>query len=119
MSDGAPKDAESQLVSHFSFNHQKNSLIPEYFFVRLKSNSIFVRLRPNHSPFLSALQNMGVQFLHGVENSHHGEVLFVQVAKNPIVFPAICKYYRDSPQHAQSFSLRSIGFFCDSYSPFP
>ena len=33
-------------------------------------------------PFLSALQNMGVEFLHGVENFHQGEVLFVQVAYN-------------------------------------
>ena len=33
-------------------------------------------------PFLSALQNMGVKFLHGVENFHQGEVLFVQAANN-------------------------------------
>ena len=33
-------------------------------------------------PFLSALQNMGVEFLHGVENFHQGEVLFVQAAYN-------------------------------------
>ena len=30
-------------------------------------------------PFLSALQNMGVEFLHGVENFHQGEILFVKV----------------------------------------
>ena len=35
------------------------------------------------------------------------------------VFPAICKYYRVSLQHTQSFPLRSIGLLCDSYSPFP
>ena len=35
-----------------------------------------------HKPFLSALQNMGVEFLHGVENFHQGEVLFVQAAHN-------------------------------------
>ena len=35
------------------------------------------------------------------------------------VFPEICKYYRVSIQHTQSFPLRSIGFLCDSYSPFP
>ena len=35
------------------------------------------------------------------------------------IFSAICKYYRVSPQHTQSFPLMSIGFFCDSYSPFP
>ena len=27
--------------------------------------------------------------------------------------------YRVSPQHTQSFPLMSIGFLCDSYSPFP
>ena len=32
--------------------------------------------------FLSTLQNKGVEFLHGVENFHQGEVLFVQVAYN-------------------------------------
>ena len=35
------------------------------------------------SPFLSALQKMGFDFLHGVENFHQGgEVLFLQVAYN-------------------------------------
>ena len=33
-------------------------------------------------------------------------------------FPPICKYYRVSPQHTQSFPLSSIGFLCDSNSPF-
>ena len=33
-------------------------------------------------PFLSALQNIGVEFLHGVDNSHHCEVLFEQAAYN-------------------------------------
>ena len=31
-------------------------------------------------PFLSVLQDMGVEFLHGVENFRQGEVLFVQAA---------------------------------------
>ena len=34
------------------------------------------------------------------------------------VFPAICKYYRGSLQHTQSFPLRNIGFLCDSLQPF-
>ena len=33
-------------------------------------------------PFLSALQNMGVEFLHGVENFLQGEVLSMQAAYN-------------------------------------
>ena len=33
-------------------------------------------------PFLSVLQDMGVEFLHGVENFHQGKVLFVQAAYN-------------------------------------
>ena len=33
-----------------------------------------------YEPFLSALQNMRVEFLHGIENFHQGEVLFVQAA---------------------------------------
>ena len=33
-------------------------------------------------PFLSALQNMGVEFLHIVKYFHQGEVLFVQAAYN-------------------------------------
>ena len=35
------------------------------------------------------------------------------------VFPSISTYYRASPQHTQSFHLRIIGVFYDSYSPFP
>ena len=34
------------------------------------------------------------------------------------VFPTISKCYMVPPQHSQAFSLRSIGFLCDSYSPF-
>ena len=37
---------------------------------------------PNHCHCLLALQNMGVEFLHGVENFHQGEVLSVQAACN-------------------------------------
>ena len=33
-------------------------------------------------PFLSVLQDMGVEFLHGVENFRQGKVLFVQAAYN-------------------------------------
>ena len=33
-------------------------------------------------PFLSALQNMGLEFLHGVENFHQDKVLFLQVVYN-------------------------------------
>ena len=33
-------------------------------------------------PFLSALQNMGVEFLHDEENFQQGEVLSVQAAYN-------------------------------------
>ena len=29
-------------------------------------------------PFLSALQNMGVEILHGEENFHQGKISFVQ-----------------------------------------
>ena len=36
----------------------------------------------DYEPFLSALQNMRVEFLHGVQNFHQGEVLFVQAAYN-------------------------------------
>ena len=32
--------------------------------------------------FLSALQNLGVEFLHGVKNFHQDEVLFLQAAYN-------------------------------------
>ena len=38
--------------------------------------------RINKEIFLSALQNMGVEFLHSVENFHKGEILFAQAAYN-------------------------------------
>ena len=39
-------------------------------------------------------------------------MFFGKTFVNHRVFPAICKYYRVSPQHTQSFPLRSIGFLC-------
>jgi hypothetical protein len=61
--------------------------------------------------------------------SSEGKIVYVvwkpcniyRLRGNPIIimgFPTICKYYRVSQQHTQSFPLRRIGFLCDSYSFF-
>ena len=44
--------------------------------------SLDFHIKTDHEPFLSALQNMGVEFLHGAENFRQSKVLFVQAAYN-------------------------------------
>ena len=53
----------------------------------------------DYEPFLSALQNMGVEFLHGIENFHQDEVLFVQ---------AVYKFLHTEKMHFMQFFTRIV-----------